>query len=208
MKGIQMKITQNIFIIVGLIFFTGGCTTQSLLPTKGVYTESSFETYTQVEGVVNKIEVGKTKYSDLVKLGLDLNNMPNVKRLTYLDVMRKFNLDSPSRFTLFNKIELPSGVLKMLAVREEGLAYEINLERLKNQREGNLMLDILNFRKTVHTTGWQISVLILIVDGTVEYVLYSGEKNIDKTEKEKNPLGPFQGFDGGDIIGAASELSN
>ena len=198
--------TPNILIAMGLLFFTGGCATQSLLPTQGVYTESTFETYTQVEGVVDKIVVGKTKYSDLVNLGLDLENIPNVKRLTYLDVMSKFKLDSPSRFTLFNKIELPAGVLKMLAAKEEGRAYEINLERLKNQREGSLFLDVLNFRKTVHTTGWQISVLILIVDDTVEYVLYSGEKNIDRIEKERNPLGPFQGFDGGDIVGAASEF--
>ena len=191
---------------MGLLLFTGGCATQSLLPTQGVYTESSFETYTQVEGVVEKIIVGKTKYSDLVRMGLDLENIPNVKRLTYLDVMSKFKLDSPSRYTLFNKIELPAGVLKMLAAREEGLAYEINLERIRNQREGSVLLDVLNFRKNVHTTGWKISVLILIVDDTVEYVLYSGEKNIDTLRKERNPLGPFQGFDGGDIIGAASDL--
>ena len=191
---------------MGLLFFTGGCATQSLLPTQGVYTESSFETYTQVEGVVDKIVVGETKYSDLVNMGLDLENIPNVKRLTYLDVMTKFKLDSPSRYTLFNKIELPAGVLKMLTAKEDGLAYEINLERLKNQREGSIFLDMLNFRKNVHTTGWKISVLILIVDDTVEYVLYSGEKNIDTLKRERNPLGPFQGFDGGDIIGAASEL--
>ena len=202
-----MKITQNILITICLLFFTGGCATQSLLPTQGVYTESSFETYTQVEGVVENIEIGKTKYSDLVKMGLDLENIPNVKRLTYLDVMSKFKLDSPSRYTLFNKIELPAGVLKMLAAREDGLAYEINLERIKNQREGSVILDILNFRKNVHTTGWKISVLILIVDDTVEYVLYSGEKNIDTLKRERNPLGPFQGFDGGDIIGAASDLN-
>ena len=201
-----MKITQNILITVGLLFFTGGCTTQSLLPTQGVYTESSFETYTQVEGVVENIEIGKTKYSDLVKMGLDLENIPNVKRLTYLDVMSKFKLDSPSRYTLFNKIELPAGVLKMLAAREGGLAYEINLERIRNQREGSVILDILNFRKNVHTTGWKISVLILIVDDTVEYVLYSGEKNIDTLKRERNPLGPFQGFDGGDIMGAVGDL--
>jgi len=200
-----MKKTPNILIAMGLLFFTG-CATQSLLPTQGIYTESTFETYTQVESVVDKIVVGETKYSDLVNLGLDLENIPNVKRLTYLDVMSKFKLDSPSRFTLFNKIELPTGVLKMLAAKEQGRAYEINLERLKNQREGSVFLDVLNFRKTIHTTGWQISVLILIVDDTVEYVLYSGEKNIDRTEKERNPLGPFQGFDGGDIVGAATEL--
>ena len=198
--------TSNILIAMGLLFFTGGCTTQSLLPTQGVYTESTFETYTQVESVVNKIVVGQTKYSDLVAVGLDLENIPNVKRLTYLDVMTKFKLDSPSRYTLFNKIELPAGVLKALHAREKGRAYEINLERIKNQREGSLFLDMLNFRKNVHTTGWQINVLILIVDDTVEYVLYSGEKNIDRIEKERNPLGPFQGFDGGDIVGAASEF--
>lgn len=201
-----MKKTPIILTLTGLLLLTGGCATQSLLPTRGVYTESLYDTYSEVENVVNKIIVGKTSYSDLVKMGLDLENIPNVKRLTYLDVMSKFKLDSPSRFTLFNKIELPAGVLKMLASRENGLAYEINLERLKNKREGSVLLDMLNFRKTVHTTGWKISVLILIVDDTVEYVLYSGEKNIDRLEKEKNPLGPFQGFDGGDIIGAASEF--
>lgn len=200
-----MKKISNILILLGSLII-GGCASQSLLPTQGVYTESSFETYTQVEGVVEKIIIGKTKYSDLVKMGLDLENIPNVKRLTYLDVMSKFKLDSPSRYTLFNKIELPAGVLKMLSARENGMAYEINLERIKNQREGSVVLDMLNFRKNVHITGWKISVLILMVDDTVEYVLYSGEKNIDRTEKEKNPLGPFQGFDGGDIIGAASEL--
>lgn len=202
----QMKFVKKIFIVTILLSFTGSCATHSLLPTQGIYTESEFQTYTQVENVVNEIVIGKTKYSDLVAMGLDLENIPNVKRLTYLDVMSKFKLDSPSRFTLFNKIELPDGVLKMLSAREDGLAYQINLERLKNQREGSVFLDMLNFRKTIHTTGWQISVLILIVDDTVEYVLYSGEKNIDRLEKEKNPLGPFQGFDGGDIIGAASEL--
>ena len=202
-----MKKTPIILTLTGLLLLTGGCTTQSLLPTRGVYTESLYDTYTEVEVVVNEIVVGKTSYSDLVKMGLDLENIPNVKRLTYLDVMSKFKLDSPSRFPLFNKIELPAGVLKMLASRENGLAYEINLERLKNKREGSVLLDMLNFRKIVHTTGWKISVLILIVDDTVEYVLYSGEKNIDRLEKEKNPLGPFQGFDGGDIIGAVGELN-
>lgn len=200
-----MKTPAKILISI-LVLFSSGCATQSLLPTQGVYTESSFDTYSQVETVVNKIKIGKTKYADLVKMGLDLEKIPNVKRLTYLDVMRKFNLDSPSRYTIFNDIELPNGVIKTLEAREKGRTYEINLERLKNKREGSLILDMLNFRKNIHITGWNISVLILIVDDTVEYVLYSGEKNIDKHERERNPLGPFQGFDGGDIVGAASEF--
>ena len=139
-------------------------------------------------------------------MGFDLEYMPNVKRLTYLDVMTKFKLDSPTRFTLFNNIELPQGVLKTLAAREKGKAYELSLESIVNKREGSVFLDVLGFRKTVHTTGWRANVLVLMVDDVVEYVLYSGERNIDRTEKTKNPLGPFQGFDGGDLIKAAGEL--
>ena len=129
-----MKTSANILIAI-LVLLSSGCATQSLLPTQGVYTESSFDTYSQVENVVNKIKIGKTKYADLVRMGLDLEKIPNVKRLTYLDVMRKFNLDSPSRYTIFNDIELPNGVIKTLEAREKGRTYEINLERLKNQRE-------------------------------------------------------------------------
>ena len=87
-----MKKTSNILISMGLLFL-GACATQSLLPTQGVYTESEFESYTQVESVVHKIKIGKTKHSDLIKMGLDLENMPNVKKLTYLDVMSKYKLD-------------------------------------------------------------------------------------------------------------------
>ena len=65
-----------------------------------------------------------------VGLDVDLEKIPNVKRLTYLDVMKKFNLDSPSRYTIFNDIELPDGVIKTLEAREKGRTYEINLERL------------------------------------------------------------------------------
>ena len=193
-----------VLTLIPFLLFNSGC--QSLLPTQQIYTQTIYKSYTEVEDIVNKIDVGTTTYSDLVNLGLDLENTPNVKKLTYLDIMERFKLDSPSRYTLFNKIELPSGVLKTLAAKENGLAYEINLERIKNQREGSVILDALNFRKNVHTTGWKISVLILIVENKVEYVLYSGEKNIDTLKKEKNPLGPFQGFDGGDIIGVANDL--
>ena len=55
-----MKTTEKMLVAV-LLLFSSGCATQSLLPTQGVYTESSFDTYSQVETVVNKIKIGKTK---------------------------------------------------------------------------------------------------------------------------------------------------
>lgn len=198
----------SIMIIVAVtsLMMVGCGSSGRFLPTTGVYTQSSWQTYTEVETHVETIVLGKTTNDDLIRMGFDLEKMPNVKRLTYLDVMSKFKLDSPTRFTLFNNIELPHGVLKTLAAREKGRSYELSLESIVNKREGSVFLDVLGFRKTVHTTGWRANVLILMVDDVVEYVLYSGERNIDRTEKTKNPLGPFQGFNGGDIIEAATDL--
>lgn len=198
----------SILIIVAVTsFMMVGCGSSGrFLPTTGVYTQSSWETYTEVENNVETIVLGKTTNDDLIRMGFDLEKMPNVKRLTYLDVMTKFKLDSPTRFTLFNNIELPPGVLKTLAAREKGRSYELSLESIVNKREGSVFLDVLGFRKTIHTTGWRASVLVLMVDGVVEYVLFSGERNIDRIEKTRNPLGPFQGFNGGDIIEAATDL--
>ena len=198
----------SIMIIVAVtsLMMVGCGSSGRFLPTTGVYTQSSWETYTEVETHVETIVLGETTNDDLIRMGFDLERMPNVKRLTYLDVMTKFKLDSPTRFTLFNNIELPQGVLKTLAAREHGRSYELRLESIVNKREGGVVLDVMGFRKTVHTTGWRANVLILMVDDIVEYVLYSGERNIDRIEKTKNPLGPFQGFNGGDIIKAASEL--
>lgn len=204
-----MKNMSILIIMTAASFMMMGCGSSGsgrFLPTTGVYTQSSWKTYTEVETHVETIVLGKTTNDDLIRMGFDLEMMPNVKRLTYLDVMTKFKLDSPTRFTLFNNIELPRGVLKTLAAREHGRSYELSLESIVNKREGSVFMDVLGFRKTVHTTGWRANVLILMVDGVVEYVLYSGERNIDRTEKTKNPLGPFQGFNGGDIIEAATDL--
>ena len=194
-----------LFISLFVLLFTS-CNNKKLLPSSVTYTESKYVSFDKIENDINKIEIGKTTNDDLLNMGIDLENMANVKRLTYLDIMSKFKLDSPSRYTLFNNIDLPQGVITSLAAREKLKAYEVNLERIVKQREGSYLLDALNFRKNTHITGWKFSCLIMIVDGTVEYVLYSGEKNIDKLEKQKNPLGPFQGFDGTDVINAASEL--
>jgi len=194
-----------LFISLFVLLFTS-CNNKKLLPSSVTYTESKYVSFDKIENDINKIEIGKTTNNDLLNMGIDLENMANVKRLTYLDIMSKFKLDSPSRYTLFNNIDLPQGVITSLAAREKLKAYEVNLERIVKQREGSYLLDALNFRKNTHITGWKFSCLIMIVEGTVEYVLYSGEKNIDKLEKQKNPLGPFQGFDGTDVINAASEL--
>lgn len=177
-----------------------GC--RALLPTNKTYTETSFERFEHLERVVASIEPGVTTTAQLIDLGIDVNTMPNVKKLTYLDVMNKFNLDSPNRYTLFNNIKLPDGVVNSLEALDKCEAYEIHFENMNTTRFGNLLIDMLGFQKNTHTTGWNMEMLLLINDGVVQYVLYSGERKIDQKSSSHNPLGPLQGLNGGDLIDA------
>lgn len=65
-----------------------------------------------------------------------------------------------------------------------------------SHRYGNLLLDILGFRRKTHEYGWDFKGLILIKDGLVVYKLSSGEPQISRNETVRHPLGPLQELDG------------
>jgi hypothetical protein len=90
---------------------------------------------------------------------------------------------------------------------EKGRAYEMTVESTTHQRIGSFWADFFQFRKNIHVTGWKYSVLLIVVDDKVQYVLTKGNPNIDKIEKHKNPLGPFQKINGYILVDLATDLS-
>ena len=93
-------------------------------------------------------------------------------------------------------VVVPEGVKKLMAAAEKGSGYELVIESTRHERIGSFWADFFQFRKKTHTTGWKFSVLLIVVNDKIEYVLYKGNPNIDKLEKEKNPIGPFQKVNG------------
>ena len=182
---------QNLkILIVGSLLITSiGCS--SFLPSKTVDTQTQWASYQEVESMVKAIRRGHT-LEDVKKLGLDVNKTPNIQSLTYLDIAKRFGLIG-FRDQI---VAVPDGVKKMMFAAERGRGYELNVEATRSQRIGNFWTDFLQFRKNTHTTGWKFSVLLIVVNNRVEYVLYKGNPNIDKLEKEKNPIGPFQKING------------
>jgi hypothetical protein len=57
------------------------------------------------------------------------------------------------------------------------------------------LLDLLNFRRDTVTTGWKLSVLIVVIDNQVVYKQWSGQPQIHTTVHRTNPLGPLQSID-------------
>ena len=193
-KQQQTIILFSFTLMLVVLALCSGCKT--LLPSGTDLSSSKWKTYQQAENTISKIIPNKTTSNDLKNLGIDFKKTPNLKKLTYLDVMERFKLDS----TVFNNLKLPTGIQEALNEHEKCRAYELTLDATNSKRIGSFWKDMLGFQQVSKQTGWSFKALIVMVDDTVIYVLHSGSPRIDKVHTKKKPLGPFQSIDGGTII--------
>ena len=184
-------------IYMGIVISSIGCS--SLLPERGTVSNSQWESFDDVKASFGNIAPGLTTVQDLKERGINLETMPNTKQLTYIEVARRFGMIG---FKPDPRIKIPRGVIKLVQAGERGKAYSLKVSNLSTKREGNLLLDILRFKRVKHNTGWEYEVLVITVDNVIEYVLYAGNPNVDIVESERNPLGPFNSIDAGTVIKA------
>jgi hypothetical protein len=184
-----------VLMIASLSLLLSSCvTTPNLLPSSHDETASAHHSYNCVKTSYDQIVLNQTTKEDLKKLGFNIYDGKNIEVLTYVDVSKLFMHNSA-----ISKEELPEGVLECLQAKGGCQAYKFSAQNIEKKRFGNYLADALNFRKKVHYTGWKFEALFIMVDGKVVYTLHSGQPNIDRTEIEKNPLGPLQGFGGDDL---------
>ncbi len=120
-------------------------------------------------------------------MGYDPYGGSNVRILSYLDVSRHFLAGEPRLGA-----NLPFVVQSCLAAQGACMGYEVRLERIKRERKGSAVLDMLYFRRRTHETGWRFRALFVIHHNLVVYKLWSGMPNIDRWIGADNPLGPVQ----------------
>ena len=193
-----MKLTN--VALISLLLVSVGCS--SLLPTQTVNTQTQWASYEDVHAVVSSIRTGDS-LAHLRTIGIDVNSTANIESLTYLDIASRFGL-----IGYRDKIVIvPKGVKKLMAAAEKGSGYELVIESTHHERIGSFWADFFQFRKKTHITGWKYSVLFIVVDDEVQYVLSKGSPNIDRMEKHKNPLGPFQKINGYILVDIATDLA-
>ena len=183
------KVTFNIVLVVTVALLTSGCA--FLLPTSRTTTESKWRSFDEAKVAFDRIVPGVTSINELGALGFDPAANPNVRILTYLDVIQRF-LPNQS----ITKDDLDPSVRAFIEHREEGQAWEVEVNNTKAKRYGNACLDVTGFVKKTHETGWQFKGLLLIREGRVVYKLASGQPNVDRYDKKVRPLGPLQELDG------------
>jgi hypothetical protein len=186
-------------LVLTLALGAAGCS--SLLPSSQAVARSKWNSFQEAKADFDRIVPGLTATNDLAALGFDPATNPNVRILTYLDVIQRF-MPHPS----ITQAQLDSSVRTFIEQRERGDAWEIEVNHTRSQRYGNAWLDVAGFVKKTHETGWGFKGLLLISEGRVVYKLFSGQPKLDRSEKRVRPLGPLQELDSA-LVRAAERSS-
>jgi len=70
-----------------------------------------------------------------------------------------------------SKEEFTPGILECIESHDKCYGFELSVNRMENRRYGNVLLDLFNFKRKDHKTGWQFNALIIIKDSQVVYKL-------------------------------------
>jgi hypothetical protein len=170
---------------LALVLSTTGC--KSLFPSDSKTARTPWQNFEEAQAAFDKITPHKTSVEELKTLGFDPSTTPNVRVLTYLDLIERF---IPNQSITLN--DLQPDVRACIESKDCCHAYELDLDLIHNKRYGNLALDVFGFKKNTRTTGWSFKALIIMRDDLVAYKLRSGAPNIERYEKKLKPLGPFQ----------------
>src|SRR5438034_7063952 len=170
---------QRMFMLLGVcgvVLLTSGC--KSLFPSNSTTVNSRWKNYADVSGAFGKIEPYNTDATGLKTLGFDPSVSPNVKILTYVEIVPIFLPNSG-----IQKSDLPGPVREFIDADGDGIAYLVDLNNTRSKRYGNILLDIFNFKRKTHTSGWKFHGLILVKNDVVIYKLASGQPNISTDER-------------------------
>ncbi len=178
-----------------------GCGGEGLLPHKTDVKNSAFKTYQEVQAAYTQITPGQTRTTDLVQIGFDSTESPNVEVLSYLGVIERFIPRDSIRFDNLDPI-----VQQCIGARERCSGVVFHPERLHQERLGNWFLDVLGFQHTYVNYGWSAEIIILMMDGKVAYKVMSGRPHIEDFHHDVQPLGPFQDLSG-TILGGATGMA-
>jgi len=184
-----MKRRAVMVVVLAGMLLTAGC--KSMFSHSESSTVSHWQSYHEVNADFEKIVPNRTTVDDLRLLGFHPLVSPNVKILSYVDIVQTF-MSNPAIHTK----DLPDPVRACIAAKENSQAYLVELRDIRDRRHGNLFLDVFGFKRRTHESGWEFKGLILIKGNVVMYKLASGEPQISREDTKTKPLGPLQELDG------------
>ncbi len=189
-----MRITAALAFALGCLVALSGCT--SMLPRGSQKSPSPFTSYAQAQAALEMVVPFQTPTSQLKSLGFDPEGGSNVTRIPYPEVV--------ARLVPYSGVPLDAldaGIRECILARSACQAYLFHFDQHDRRREGGFWADFFNVRRQTHVTGWSMDALVVVTDGKVLFRNHGGQPQIDRTERQVNPLGPLQ--PAGEAAGAA-----
>lgn len=183
-----LSLLTSLLMGLAVVLSVSGCS--HLLPSGKSDVEGVWTAYSDAESFFQKIAPHQTTVSELSSRGLNLSAHPNVLRLNYSEVMRRFL--PPAAIPGY---ALDDGVTECLLAKTECDGYEIRQVFVSKRRYGNFWADFFNFRRMTEVDGWEFVAVLLVKNQTVIYKLTGGKPRLKEHEFSRNPLGPFQSID-------------
>lgn len=162
-----------------------GCTT--LLPRGSSGVPGPFATYDQAQAAAARIVPFSTRTQQLKDLGFDPDGGANVTLVPYPDIIGRL-VPHPG----VPLQELDPGIRQCIQAQQRCRAWLFRFEHQDRRREGSFWLDFFNIRRVTSVTGWWIDVMVVSADEVVVFRNMAGQARTDRTDRQTNPLGPFQ----------------
>ena len=183
-----MKAFAMCLLYLALVVTTTGC--KALFSSSSQRSRTPWQNFDEAQAAYDKVVPHQTTIVELKTMGFDPLTTPNVKILTYLDLIQRF---LPNNSITLE--DLQPDVRACIESKDCCHAYEMDLDLTDSKRYGNLVLDVFGFNRKTKTSGWTFKALIIVKDDIVAYKLRSGEPNVDRLEQKTKPLGPLQEMD-------------
>ncbi|MBQ0721619.1 MAG: hypothetical protein KBT88_01730 [Gammaproteobacteria bacterium] len=184
-----------LFASLLLLLSLYGCS--NALPRTEDTTRSRWDSFAEAMADYEKITPYTTTVEELKSLGYDPYTQPNIRILSYLDIIQRF---MPNQSITLD--DLDPGLSFCIQSRNLCQAYEARPQQAKTKRVGNVFMDLLTFKRRTIASGWSFNALIVLSDGIVVYKVWSGSPIISGDKLRKNPLGPLQGVNSSTLIDA------
>lgn len=178
-----MRVRVCLFLVTAALL--AGCST--LLPHGTSQSPSRFASYAEAQAAAEKIVPFATRTAELPSLGFDPQQGSNVTVIPYPDIVARL-----APYSGVPLDQLDPGIRQCILAKTDCRAYLFRFEHMDRRREGDFLSDFFNVSRITNFSGWSFETLVVVSNGTVLFRNIGGQPHVERTERQRNPLGPFQ----------------